>query len=210
MFCTQCGAKLASDAKFCVGCGTRVLSGSPEGGPSSPATVEASRTPSTQGTLIGAFANHRQPLTGRQIAGALFGVIGLGAIGAAFLSAYTGQNTAQANDGSPTVYHCGDPIIIEECGVGSIDLPDCRIRNVAEVQLGEIGAWAYDKQGTRVGSPVVQTPLTGLQPGKAIKLEVTAGVESFHDVATIVLCSVDPESAVGHRRFGIGQSPLTR
>src|ERR1039458_5192652 len=52
------------------------------------AAMEASRMPTAQGTLVGAFANHRQSLTGRQIAGALFGVIGLGAIGATFLSAH--------------------------------------------------------------------------------------------------------------------------
>ena len=85
MFCTKCGVNLTSDAKFCAGCGTKVVGGSSE---SMPAAMEASRVPTAQGTLVGAFANHRQSLTGRQIAGALFGVIGLGAIGATFLSAH--------------------------------------------------------------------------------------------------------------------------
>jgi hypothetical protein len=42
MFCTQCGAAVLSEHKFCTGCGTRVVGGSSESMPSRPAVAQTS------------------------------------------------------------------------------------------------------------------------------------------------------------------------
>jgi hypothetical protein len=100
-----------------------------------------------------------------------------------------------------TVYHCGEPIIIEQCN--NQPIPSCRIRNLAYVPLNNINAWAYDKQGTRIASPVEQIDLDGLAPGRTVKTQLIVGMTS-EEPGIIVLCSVDPESNLGSRRFGIG------
>jgi hypothetical protein len=49
--------------------------------------------------------------------------------------------------------------------------------------------------------------LDGLQPGRAVNLKVMPGTVS-DEIRTIVLCSVDPESALGSKRFGIGAKSI--
>ena len=102
-----------------------------------------------------------------------------------------------------TVFHCGEPIVIEACEQKTL-YPDCRIRNVAQVPLGAIEAWAYDQYGVRVGSSLDQIDLHGLPAGRTVNTKVMPLVNANVDIGSIVLCSVDPESPLGSKRFGIG------
>jgi hypothetical protein len=172
-------------------------------------TVVESPSPS-KGTLAGAVFNHRQHLTWQQSLGALVGLIGFSVVIIAVIAYSTpgASSTSVASIPLPTIYNCGEPIVIEECTPETRISASCKIRNVAQVSLGRnFGAWGYDSQGTRVGNPTLQTELNGLPPGQAVKFSLM--FENTGDaVKTVILCSVDPNSQVGHRRLGIGQSPL--
>ena len=201
MFCTQCGAAVSSEHKFCTGCGSRVAVEPAGAKLSSNAVVEPAETTTVKPEapqLVRTFGfTQAQWIEGISTICAFVIVVGL-------LGWFMGWFK-----GLPAIYNCGEPIVIEACSASdSGGYPNCRIRNIADVQLGEIDAWAYDKRGTRLGSPLGQGDLDGLPPGRTVNTRVVPNATSS-EIDTIVLCSVDPESTVGAGRFGIGQSPLT-
>jgi hypothetical protein len=108
---------------------------------------------------------------------------------------------------SISVQSCGEPIVIEECHQDHSIFPTCRIKNIAQVPLGKIDAWAYDKNGVQVGSSDVVADIVGIPPQREINTTVMPGAGPNEEFSSIVLCSVDPQSPLGAKRFGIGQAP---
>lgn len=106
------------------------------------------------------------------------------------------------------VQHCGEAIVVEACEQ-TATFPLCTIKNIASVPAHGIGAWAYDSAGTRVGSPAIQSDLNQLAPGAQVRTKLLPdAVNAYAEVSRIVLCSVDPSSPVGSRRFGIGERAI--
>jgi hypothetical protein len=88
MFCTKCGVNLTSDAKFCVGCGTKVMGGSSESIPSDHAALKTTPAFVEQVARTSGKAG-QQHLSGAQALKWIGGVLGVGlifGIGASFLS----------------------------------------------------------------------------------------------------------------------------
>lgn len=101
-FCSKCGATLASGAKYCTGCGTKVISRATVGRLDAAAaplqrgnsTDKSARTHSTTGTLMGAVTNSQQHLSGRQALKIVVGMLlicGIGGVLLAVLSDRTSQ-----------------------------------------------------------------------------------------------------------------------
>lgn len=105
----------------------------------------------------------------------------------------------------PTVMACGEPLVIESCEAGVASMPSCQIRNIANVPLGDMQVWGYDANGIRLGSSLAAIGLPGLAPQQAVKVDLV--VADSDKAKQIVLCSVDPQTTLGSRRYGVGQRP---
>ncbi len=216
MFCSQCGNSLPDDDRFCTKCGSQALSYTPvESRAFLPGEAHAAPESAVgKGVNGGGAAGPDVRRAPRSDMGAVIVVVLLTIGCFAAYGYYTvhGAGTRKTEAGlfqvpAVSVLHCGEPLVIESCDTEP--LPNCRIRNLAQVPLGEIGAWAYDKSGTRIGSGLGQPDIIGLAPGQAVIAKIIPGASGNHpQIDSIILCSVDPQSALGSRRFGIGAKAI--
>lgn len=159
-------------------------------------TMLSTQPEATQSTASSSQAPPRK--SSKTTAGIVVRAIGLAG------AAYCGWHLFFGGASAAAIYNCGEPLVIESCDNGDFG-PTCRIRNIGQVPLGSISAWAYDNTGTQINSPLEDTDLDGLSPGAVVKTDID--IPDPSQAATVVLCSVDPKSSLGSGRFGIGAMP---
>lgn len=131
---------------------------------------------------------------------AAFAVVLAGAHGIDYLvgRSHSGTADAVASQGQGQTYEvamCPEPVRISDCKIASpIPILECVVENTAQVALrADLQAWGYGRDGVLLGNAYVL--VSGLLPGQKKRVQMPFGTQS-PDVATAVVCSMDPESPI--------------